>query len=223
MTSNYRKMKAFASLLGFSHDVSREAKLRPYKYIIEYLYSDFNNEKNPEIQKKIEESQHNFIDIGVFDNIPIIKKLSGALEPEDKLDAMQAIDFFEVDTTAHTIKLKKPITPDPRRKYRTIRVSGIDREAPTHLQYQFFKSNNLDVRAMYPCYTIDGDEVVYSGTTIVELGSEGEAKIAALSKIEYAGGLLDVTVFSDYQEKLQNQRNEQKEETRRSPRKFTRN
>lgn len=216
-------MKAFQNFFGFSHDSELEAKLWPCRHQIEYYLSDLNLETDKVFREQIEADPNRYISINFIMDCPRIKKLN--LTPDDICDIAESSPFLEVDPirTNYRIRSVKPFVSDPRRQFRSIRVSGINNDAPDHLQRKFFESMFSDIRAIHPYYKLDDNQLVYSGTTIVELGSEKEAKKAVDNGIEFDGGLLDVILVSDFEEKMKEQKKQKNEEKEKSPRKYKRN
>ena len=209
-----RVLNTLGKILGFTHDPLTEKRLHPIQQKLEYLLSDINLESDSTIRNKIEEDPDRWIDVVEILKFEDFKK--NQVTDTEIIHCAESSRVLEADPERNRIRTMKPFKEDPERLNRCIRVSGLNSDATLDLQREFFESLFSSVENVFLQNKRTEDGLVYTGTTIVELGSAEEAKEAAEKGIAYDDGVLDVVVMSDYKEKLK----ETKEKTpKRSPRK----
>ena len=193
-------LKTLGKLLGFTYDGEAEQRLSPIQQKLEYLLSDFNLETDSYIRNKVESNSDRWIDIIDILNLEDFKR-NDATDTEI-IHCAENSRNLEADNQNNRIRSKKPFSSDPNRINRTIRVSGLNLDATADLQRNFFDSIFSSVENVFLQNKLEDHHLVYTGVTIVELGSEAEAKEAEEKGIEYGDGVLKVERMSQIANRL---------------------
>ena len=192
---------SFSKCLGFIYDEKEENRLNSIKEQIEFYFSDMNLENDNDFSKLILKSENRFINISYLLNRNRLKMLNAT--EEDIIFALKDSNEIEIDEKNFLIRSKIPFISDPRRKYRTLRISGLPNECDYKFQYEFFKSifNNKLIRLSLYQKNFN-NKLIYTGRTFIELNTEEEAKIAFERGIEFNDKLLEVQIVGNYYEEL---------------------
>ena len=209
-----RVLRALRGFFGFTHDHELEQRLQPIAVQLEFYFSDQNLENDKVLRKEIEKNENRWVDVVFILEFPRMK--ISKVTAEELILCAQNSPFLEADPIYQRIRSVRQFESDPRRKYRTISVQGINTDAGLDLQRKFFDSLFNDVRAVHPFYKISSKELVYSGKTYVELGSEDEAKIAVEKGIEFGDGVLKVELLADFEKRKDEEMKKAESSPRRS-------
>ncbi|KAH0789547.1 La domain containing protein [Histomonas meleagridis] len=221
----------FAKILGFEKDpndfTSSESEDRdfpdphPNRTLrmeqLQYYFSGNNLENDEVFRTEIEKNPEGYVSYDFLLKCNRLRQLKST--PKKLFVAGCASAYLDADEQKG-IKSKKPFVSDPRRAYRTIRVSGFRPYVPLSEQEEFFTSipdfaGLIEYIGLERRYDKDTDRLVYTGTTTIEFKEEGIAQSVLERGIQYnSKDGLKIELLSDFinrtKKNLNNRNNKQR-------------
>ena len=185
-------LRCLTSICGFTHKEEELAvvpeSLEPIMSQMEFYFSPSNVEKDSFMKNQISLRDDRFVPVSIFMTFNKIKELN--VTEEEVLDK-----------ELRMIRSKLPFVPDPRRKYKTIHVEGLDKDEtiaslskcfgalfPKQVMYIEMRRKSLSPK-----------EKVFTGNANIELATEELARIAVQKGIQYKGNLIMPVLYSDFE------------------------
>jgi len=196
-------LRCLTSICGFAHKEEEVAvvpeSLEQIMSQMEFYFSPSNVEKDSFMKNQISLRDDRFVPVSIFMTFNKIKELN--VTEEEVLEACSFSMKLDSDKELRMIRSKLPFVPDPRRKYKTIHVEGLDKDEtiaslskcfgalfPKQVMYIEMRRKSLSPK-----------EKVFTGNANIELATEEIARIAVQKGIQYKGNLIMPVLYSDFE------------------------
>jgi hypothetical protein len=186
---------------------------------MEFYLSDSNVARDVFMKNLINAREDRYCPIETFLRFNRLKTLGATAD--DIAIACQASLALEVDETKQFVRTRVPFKLDPRRLYRMIRVSGLEKDETLETLQEVFGAEFGDVPLIKLIMKgVAGGEKVFSGVAEVELGSEEVAQQAVANGVRYRDRIVKAEILANVREGLRGSAAKEKRQKngQRSPR-----
>ncbi|KAH0787187.1 La domain containing protein [Histomonas meleagridis] len=185
---------------GKSDDFEMTDIMQSAKDQIEFYLCNTNLDNDEFMREQVLKTKDRYVNVNVFMNCKRIKQIG--ITSDDLLLACSHSHFLEVDMNNQRIRSKVPYSKDVRRKFRSVRVCGLNKDITVDNLYDIFIAEAEEPESIIFQYTLndDGDRI-FTGSAIVVFFSEAAADQALAAPLYDGDKKLSLEILGDYKKK----------------------